>query len=84
MMHMQAGMVPEAVLTTARAEAAAAAEAARGHAAEVARLRGELDGLNRQLEATCTLRLQPRDASDSQARATVAALHPQERFCRDG
>ena len=29
-------------------------------------LRGELDALNRQLEATCTLRLQPRDASDSQ------------------
>ena len=56
----------EAALQAAQAEAAAARRAAREHAAEVASLRSELDRLNRQLEQTCTLRLQPHDASDSQ------------------
>ena len=32
----------------------------------MASLRSELDRLNRQLEQTCTLRLHPHDASDSQ------------------
>lgn len=62
----QGRQVPEAKLLAAEAEAAAAAAAAVQHRGEVARLRAELDGLNRQLEQTCTLRLQPSDASDSQ------------------
>ncbi len=63
---MQGGSVPEAHMLAARAEAKAAAEAAHKYKAEVVRLRAELDGLNRQLEQTCTLRLQPSDALDSQ------------------
>ncbi len=58
--------MPEAQLVAARAEAKASVEAAHVHRDEVARLRAELDGLNRQLEQTCTLRLQPSDALDSQ------------------
>ncbi len=56
----------ETALQAAQAEAIAAKRAAREHAAQVATLRSELDKLNRQLEQTCTLRLQPHDASDSQ------------------
>lgn len=57
----------QAALQAAQAEAAAAKRAAHEHASEVAALRSELDKLNRQLEQTCTLRLQLHDASDSQA-----------------
>ena len=63
--------VPEAHLLAAKAEAKSAAEAAHKHRGEVSRLRAELDGLNRQLEQTCTLRLQPSDALDSQARTQI-------------
>ena len=63
---VQGKMVSEADLQAARAEASAATAAAREHAAEVAQLRAELDKLNRQLEQTCTLRLQPCDGADSQ------------------
>lgn len=67
MIHvMQGEPVSAAALQAAQAEAAAARRAAQEHAAEVASLRSELDRLNRQLEQTCTLRLQPHDASDSQ------------------
>lgn len=66
--------MPEAHLLAARAEAKAAAEVAHKHKAEVGRLRAELDSLNRQLEQTCTLRLQPSDALDSQ----VLHLTPQQ------
>ena len=55
--------VPEAHLLAAKAEAKSAAEAAHKHRGEVSRLRAELDGLNRQLEQTCTL--------DSQARTQI-------------
>ncbi len=70
--------MPEAHLLAARAEAKAAAEAAHKHKGEVGRLRAELDSLNRQLEQTCTLRLQPSDALDSQ----VLLLEPHKTLCR--
>ena len=63
---MQGGQASQTALQAAQAEALAAKRAAREHAAQVAALRSELDKLNRQLEQTCTLRLQPHDASDSQ------------------
>ena len=66
-MHVTQGQpMSAAALQAAQAEAAAARRAAQEHAAEVSSLRSELDRLNRQLEQTCTLRLQPNDASDSQ------------------
>lgn len=67
---MQGGQASQAALQAAQAEALAAKRASREHAAEVAALRSELDRLNRQLEQTCTLRLQPHDASDSQVTTT--------------
>lgn len=66
--HSQGKEMSQAALQAAQAEATAAKRAAREHVSEVAALRSELDKLNRQLEQTCTLRLQPHDASDSQVR----------------
>ncbi len=73
---MQGGQASQTALQAAQAEALAAKRAAREHAAQVAALRSELDKLNRQLEQTCTLRLQPHDASDSQVtpRQCIAIL----------
>ena len=67
---MQGGQASQAAVQAAQAEALAAKRASLEHIAEVAALRSELDKLNRQLEQTCTLRLQPHDASDSQVTAT--------------
>ena len=64
----------QTALQAAQAEAIAAKRAAREHAAQVAILRSELDKLNRQLEQTCTLRLQPHDASDSQVLYSNAGI----------
>ena len=68
---MQGGQTSQTALQAAQAEALAAKRIAREHAAQVASLRSELDKLNRQLEQTCTLRLQPHDASDSQVPTTI-------------
>ena len=62
----QNGKVSQTELAAAQSEARAHAAAAQRHRAEVVQLRLELEALNRQLEQTCTLRLQPRDVSDSQ------------------
>ncbi len=78
---VQDGQMSQTALQAAQAEAIAAKRAAREHAAQVATLRSELDKLNRQLEQTCTLRLQPHDASDSQVLCSDAGIADTKLCC---